>query len=347
MRTFKCVAAVLGLTTLLVFALWAQAVVITAAAPAGDANRTSSEAESDPAGPTGPSASDQKTGATPKPVRKIYIMTDMEGVAGVRDAEQWLGPEGRYYDVGRRLLTREVNAAIEGFFAGGATEIVVADGHGRGAIDIELLDPRVQLERGWPAGWPGPSLAAGGFDAVAWVGQHAKAGTPFAHLAHTQSWNYVDLSVNGVSIGEFGQLALCAGELGVRSIFATGDKAFVEEAQALVPGIETVVVKRGTTPGSGDELTADQYARRNTAAIHLHPEMACAFIRAGAERAIRRAQKEQFGLVVLKPPYERVARFRPAQAGQPLLISRERHESSFIALMNLPFKPVPEQQSNP
>ena len=183
-----------------------------------------------------------------KPIKRIYIMTDMEGVAGVRDAEGWCGPEGRYYDVGRRLLTLEVNAAIEGFLAGGATEFVVADGHGRGAVDIELLHPRAQLERGWPTGWPGPSLATGQFDAVAWVGQHAKAGSEYAHLAHTQGWNYVDLSINGVSIGEFGQLAFCASELGVRSIFASGDKAFAEEAQALVPGIETVWVKRGTTP---------------------------------------------------------------------------------------------------
>ena len=115
---------------------------------------------------------------------KIMIMTDMEGVAGVQNAEQWLTPECRYYETGRKLLTLEVNAAIEGFLAGGATEIVVADGHGAGAINIELLDSRAQLERGWATGWPGPSLLSGNFDAVAWVGQHAKAGTPHAHLAH-------------------------------------------------------------------------------------------------------------------------------------------------------------------
>lgn len=279
-----------------------------------------------------------------KPVKRIYLITDLEGVAGVRDSDEWCVPTGRYYDLGQKLLTLEVNAAIEGFFAGGATEIVVVDGHGAGAINIELLDSRVQLERGWPSGWPGPSLAAGGFDAVAWVGQHAKAGTEYAHLAHTQSMEYVDLAINGVSIGEFGQAALCASELGVRSIFASGDKALAEEAQALVPGIETVWVKRGTTPGRGDELTAEQYRRRNTAAIHLQPERARELIRAGAERAIRRAQSEPFGLIALKPPYERVARFRPKQSGQPILVSRETHPSSVIALMNLPFHPAPEKK---
>ena len=274
-----------------------------------------------------------------KPVRRIYIMTDLEGVAGVRDSEQWCVPEGRYYDTGRKLLTLEVNAAIEGFFAGGATEIVVADGHGRGAVDIELLDPRAQMERGWPGGWPGPSMAAGGFDAVAWVGQHAKAGTPFAHLAHTQSMNYIDLSVNGVSIGELGQLALCASELCVRSIFASGDRALSEEARALVPGIETVSVKRGTTPGRGDELTTEQYRGRNTAAVHLQPGTVRRLVREGAERAIRRAQAEDFGLIPLKAPFERVGRFRPQQAAQPARVCRDSHPSSVIGMMNLPFTP--------
>ncbi len=289
-------------------------------------------------------AATQSTRTAKRPVRRIYIVTDMEGVAGVQNPEQWLGPEGRYYDVGRRLLTLEVNAAIDGFCAGGATEVVVCDGHGAGAMNIELLDPRAQLERGWPAGWPGPSLLSGNFDAVAWVGQHAQAGTPYAHLAHTQGWSYVDLAINGVSIGELGQAAMCASELGVRSIFAAGDKALTEEARALVPGIETVWVKRGTTPGRGDELTAEEYGRRNTAAVHLQPEKARALIRAGAERAIRRAQTEDFGLIDLKPPFNRVGRFRPERAGQPILVSKESHPTSVIALMNLPFHPVPEKK---
>jgi D-amino peptidase len=327
MRTCKFMAAAWGFALLL---------ALGQGIPRGD------RAPGQPLAAPTAAAAEPARPANRKPVRKIYIMTDLEGVAGVRDSEQWCGPDGRYYDAAQRLLT--LNAAIEGFFAGGATEIVVCDGHGRGAVNIELLDSRAQLERGWPTGWPGPSLADGGFDAVAWVGQHAKAGTERAHLAHTQGWNYVDLSVNGVSIGEFGQFALCASELGVRSVFASGDKAFSEEAKALVPGIETVWVKRGTTPGRGDELTAEQYGRRNTAAVHLQPEKARAMIRAGAERAIRRAQTEEFGLIPLKPPFERVGRFRPNQAGQPLLVSKESHPSSVIATMNLPFHPAPEQK---
>ena len=264
---------------------------------------------------------------------KVYIMTDLEGVAGVTNFEDWCGPSGRYYEVGKELLTREVNAAIDGLFAGGATEVVVADGHGYGGINGLLLDPRAELMRGWPTGYP--LLLDEGYDAVAWVGQHAKAGTERAHLAHTQYFGYIDLTINGISIGEFGQVALCASELAVPSIFMSGDRAAALEAQALVPGIEVVAVKRGTTPGKGDELPHDAYAKRNLSAIHLHPERARAAIRAGTERAVRRLAAERYGIIPLTPPYQRVARFR-AEADRPATIARESHPSSVIALLNMP-----------
>ncbi len=263
---------------------------------------------------------------------RIYIMTDLEGVAGVLNFEEWCHPGARYYDVAKELLTREVNAAVEGFLAAGASEIVVADGHGCGGIDPLLLDPRVELMRGWPTDWP--LLLDNTYDAVAFVGQHAKAGTEYAHLAHTQSWHYLDLAINGVSIGEFGQFALCAGELGIPVIFASGDRALSAEAQQLIPGIEAVAVKRGTTPGRGDELEAEAYSRRNTSAIHLHPERARTLIREGAERALRRAAKERLGVLKLTPPYEQVIRFR-AWGGQPRTIARAAHPTSVIAVQTI------------
>jgi D-amino peptidase len=269
---------------------------------------------------------------------RIYVMTDLEGVAGVLNFEDWCGPEGRYYELAKELLTREVNAAVEGFFSGGADQVTVSDGHGNGGILPLLLDPRVELIRGWPTGWP--FLLDEGYDAVAWVGQHAKAGTPYAHLAHTQSFSYLDLSVNGTSIGEMGQFAMCASELGVRSIFLSGDRAACQEAEALVPGIETVSVKRGTTPGRGDELDSSQYGRRNTGAVHVHPERARVAIRRGAEQAIERAANEAFGLIELVPPFERVALFRPSD-DRPRTKAVDTHPSSVIALMNLPFDRQP------
>jgi len=266
---------------------------------------------------------------------KIFVYTDLEGVAGVLDFENWCRPESsRYYETAKEFLTHEANAAADGFFAAGADEVVVVDGHGPGGVDVRLLDPRVSILRGWGPG-PYPLELDATVDFVAFVGQHAKAGTPFSHLAHTQSFLLRDLSINGLSIGEFGQIVLCASELGIRTIFGAGDEAFALEAAALVPGIETVSVKRGLNPDPGHGCTAEQYKRHNYSAMHLHPEQARLRIRAGAERAVSRAKKEKdFGIVPLSPPFEKTVVFRASAEG-PVRASRASHPSSVIAVMNL------------
>lgn len=267
---------------------------------------------------------------------KLYIMTDLEGVAGVLSFQEWTGPGKPYYGLARELLTAEVNAAVDGFFKGGVTEILVADGHGPGAVNIDQLDPRVEYLRGWGDG-PWPLMLDETFDALAFVGQHAKAGTPYAHLAHTQSTGYLDLSINGTSIGEFGQLAMCGSELGVRAIFGSGDEAFTKEAQSLVPGIETVAVKRGVRSGTGDDLTREAYVRFTASALHFHPVKARQLIREGALRAVSRAREEDFGIIPLNPPFKRVAKFRPSEDNPDRRVSRETHASNVIALMNMSF----------
>lgn len=278
--------------------------------------------------------------ASEKRPTSVYIMTDMEGVAGVLDFEQWCSPESRYYDVGKELLTLEVNAAIEGFARGGAAQFLVADGHGWGAINPKLLDRRAELARNWSPP-PYPFSLEPGTTFAAWVGQHAMSRTEMAHLAHTGSCSAFEITINGRPVGEFGEMVLCASQLGTRTIFGAGDLAFTREAQALVPGVETVAVKRGTTPGRGDECDAKAYARRNLGAIHLHPERARELIAAGAERAIRRAFSDtSFGIVRLVPPYEKVIRLRPTD-GQPARVGRASHPDDVIALMNTPAKYEP------
>ena len=271
---------------------------------------------------------------------RIFMMTDQEGVAGVVDWD-WADAN---VDQAKRLLTLEVNAAAEGFFEAGAASILVVDGHGQGGINPELLDERVEFLRGWGKRPSWPLHLDEGFDFLAFVGQHAKAGTEYGHLTHTQSVRYVDLAINGVSIGEFGQLVLCASELGVRAIFGAGDLAFTKEAEGFVPGIETVWVKRGLSPGSGDELDEEGYRTKNRGAIHRSVIQARRLIRAGAVRALRRAQAESFGIVPLTPPFERVARFRPNKDRPYPTVSRETHPTSVIAAMNLPYEPVGVQE---
>jgi len=274
---------------------------------------------------------------------RVYVMTDMEGVCGVLDSKNWCLSDGRYYEEGRRLLTEEVNAAVDGFLAGGAEEILVADGHGSGGINPEMLHPGAELARNWPAGAPYPfAMDDREFDVAAWIGQHPKAGTVRGHLCHTGSMVVRDRSMNGTSVGEFGALALCAGELGVRAILATGCEAFTHEAKALVPGIETVAVKRGTQAEPGHHLPAEAYRAHNKSAIHLGVHVARERIRAGAKRAIERARDEAFGQVESDPPYKAVTVFR-STATQGPRVQIQEHQDSVIALLNQPaqIKPLP------
>jgi D-amino peptidase len=265
---------------------------------------------------------------------KVYVMTDLEGVAGVLNFQEWTSPGTLYYEMAREFLTLEVNAAVDGLFEGGATEVVVVDAHGPGAVNIKLLDPRVEVSRGWSAPvWPlGLDKS---YNYIIWVGQHSKAGTPYGHLCHTQSLEYLDESVNGISIGEFGELAMCASELGVRAIFGSGDDAFAREAQALVPGLEAVAVKRGLKPGTGEDLDVERYGRLTASARHLHPVRARRLIREGALRAIRRARAEDFGIIALRPPFERVIKLRPTKDRPHRVVARMTHPSSFIGVMNM------------
>jgi len=265
------------------------------------------------------------------------LMTDLEGVAGVLNGPDWLYPSGRCYEAAQRLLTEETNAAVDGFFAGGATEVLVVDGHGAGGINPELLDERALLQRGF-----GDEVYPLGLDttfaALAFVGQHAKAGTPRSHLTHTQWFNYIDLAVNGISIGEYGQTALCAMELEIPTILACGEQALADEAAALTPGVVTVAVKWGLQDDGLDELDTEAYSNAKQSAIHLSPMRSRQLIRVGAMEAMHRLQAapQSFQYPDLLPPYVRTARFRRS-GDTPAGTARDEHPSSFAALLNMPY----------
>ena len=272
---------------------------------------------------------------------KILIMTDMEGVAGVLSHDAWVLPDGKFYDEGVRLLTEEVNAAIEGFFSAGAEEIMVVDGHGAGGIDPETLDERALLLRGrgghiWPWGLDES------FDGLAFVGQHAKAGTPFSHITHTQWFNYVDLRLNGISIGEYGQLALCAMELGIPTILACGEEALSGEAAALTPGVVTVSGKRGLLPDGLDDLDTESYRKAKLDAVHKAPRLVRSLIHEGAKVALQKQKQspESFQYPPLTPPFTRTIRFRKNGSIAPYETADD-HPDSIIALLNLPMAPGP------
>lgn len=272
---------------------------------------------------------------------KLFIMTDMEGSAGVVNSDDYCNQTSRYYEVGRELTTRETNAAIEGALDAGVTDILVVDGHGQGAINPLLLHPaaRLVIGRPRPSGYPfgDPDFDAS-FDAAFFVGQHAKSNTDGGHLAHSNSFAVEDISINGVSVGEMGRSMAIFSTYGVPTVLVCGDAACGAEAKALVPEVETVAVKEGLKRGSATGLDPEANKLFNGAAIHLHPERARALIRDAATRAIRRrAEISQFRL---EPPFTLVTRLRPTK-DQPARIATVTGDTLLGVLRATPrYEPV-------
>lgn len=188
---------------------------------------------------------------------RVFISADMEGIAGVVD-EQQLVPEGFEYGAFRKLMTAEVNAAIEGALAAGATKITVADSHGNGlSLLPDELHPKARLIRAWPRPLGMMQGVEGGFDAVLFIGYHASSNTPAAVRAHTNSGKrYYAVRLNGQHASEGLFNAAIAGHYGVPVVLVSGDEAAVAELQQTVsPRIVGAVVKRAVGLSSADSLS--------------------------------------------------------------------------------------------
>jgi len=245
---------------------------------------------------------------------KIYIMTDMEGVAGIVNSSDYCRPEGKYYEHGRELATLEVNAAIEGLLEAGATDILVVDGHGPGALHPTLLHPEVRLLTGRPRDY-GAGLDSS-FDAAVMIGQHAKSNTDGGHLCHTGSFDREEATLNGVSVGEIALNMLIAGYFGVPYIMLSGDRAACEEFLELCPDGVTVTVVEGLKRGSAAGLTGEENRCFNVAAIHRPPPEARKLIRQGAREALERMRYVKFEPLKMDPPYEYIRLTRPDESGR-------------------------------
>lgn len=187
---------------------------------------------------------------------KIYLQTDIEGVAGFcfrenranRDYEN-IRHRYRMY----RLLTAEVNAAAQAAFDAGADEVIINDNHGSGYnIIFEGLDPRCRIIHG--RGCSGPHwlpLLDESFDAMLLVGMHAMGGTPKSIIPHSK-WK-----VNGgeLYLSEATMAAAIAGEYGVPTVMVSGDDKVIDEVSAKIPGIATAMVKEALSPYQACSLT--------------------------------------------------------------------------------------------
>lgn len=205
---------------------------------------------------------------------KILIAADMEGITGVVSWDQ-VNPNHAEYARFRRLMTGDVNAAIRGAFEGGASEVLVSDGHNMGRnILIEELDPRARLNSGSPSPLSMVQGIDSGVNGVIYVGYHARIGTQNAILEHTWSDERVaNLLINGQPFGEIGLNAAVCGHFGAPVLMISGDRAACAEATALLGALETVIVKTASS---------------RMAAELLPPAVTQEMIQAGAKRAVQR-----------------------------------------------------------
>ncbi len=214
---------------------------------------------------------------------KYFILTDIEGAAGVDSFSQTRTHDETAKGAAMSQLAREVNACIEGIHTlHPDAEVAVWDGHGTGGLRSQDIVGGTYLREGKPY------YQLEGFEAMLFVGQHAMAGTAFAPLAHTYSSKSIAYyRLNGVFIGEFGARALVAGEQGVPTIFLAGDDKAALEAKMFIPAIETVSVK------TGEGLEA---------AVHDASAEACRKVREGTVRALQRAAEIR-PFTGIRPPY--------------------------------------------
>jgi D-amino peptidase len=235
---------------------------------------------------------------------KVLISTDMEGVTGVTAPDD-VEPGTAAYERFRRLFMRDVNAAIAGAFDGGATDVLVNEGHnGMRNLLIEELDDRVQLIVGNHKPLIMMEGIDRGMDLVLLVGYHAPAGEAGV-LSHTfLSRAITDVKVNGETCSEGRMNAILAGSFGVGVGLLTGDQAACADAVRYIPGIRTVAVKE----------QIDRYA-----AICLPPSRTDPLIREAAAMACKDAQSHP--PLVIDPPFRwAVSLANPSMAGRAALI---------------------------
>jgi D-amino peptidase len=178
---------------------------------------------------------------------KLLIAVDMEGISGVVSWGQ-VTPDSEEWQRFRRIMTDEVNAAISGAMDAGVNEVVVSDGHWRGDnIVLENLDKRAKLNSGSPSPFSMIQGVDQAVDLAFFIGYHAMAGTQYAILDHTwSSTSIANVRLNGMAVGETGLNAALCGHFNIPVVLLTGDQSVSAEAQALIPGIKTVIVKKAS-----------------------------------------------------------------------------------------------------
>jgi D-amino peptidase len=202
---------------------------------------------------------------------KVLLLYDMEGITAADEYRKTTVAHPAQYAEGRRSLTADVNAAIAGLKAGGATEIVVVDGHGSGNAeepDIlvdQIAAPGAMHFRSTPFDIYMESYDHS-IDAIVAIGMHAGAGNRTGFLAHTYSAHDIEYRVNGTPFNETMILAMGAARLRIPVVMASGDDQLERELRRFLPWAKYAAVKHAVGVGKAEPLPRDEASRRIEAA---------------------------------------------------------------------------------
>jgi D-amino peptidase len=195
---------------------------------------------------------------------KVFVSVDMEGIWGVVASEQ-VNSTSPEYTAARRWMAEDVNAVIAGLIEAGAGEIVVNDSHGSMRnIVADALNPKASLISGSPKPLSMMQGIDSSFDAVVFVGYHARAGTTASILDHTISSATVRaIRINGQEMPEMGINAAIASYYKVPVILLTGDSETCRMASALLgDAVVTVAVKDGISRTAARMVPAEEARKR-------------------------------------------------------------------------------------
>jgi D-amino peptidase len=224
-------------------------------------------------------------------ITSLYISADFEGACGVASPVQ-CDPrlDEHAYALALEQLCREIRVVTDVAFSMGVTRILLNDSHATMTnLKLHQVDERVELLTGKPKQC---SMLAGldhSFSAVMLLGYHARAGTLRGVLNHTFHDRIYDVSLNGVSYGEGGLNALYASLVKQCPVILTsGDHAYCQEIQGVIPGLTTVETKQGIS------FAAAQCYPWQTVEVRF---------REAVKSVLSAPQYWQNNLLALSPPY--------------------------------------------
>ncbi len=211
-------------------------------------------------------------------MNRVYISVDIEGMEGVVSSLQTSRGQSDF-NVARKRLALDVNAAIEACLEMGVKEVVVCDAHAdMENILIEDLHPEALLISGAMRSSLQMEMIEDGFDAVIIFG-HAGAGLSYnGVIDHTYNGRKIyNIRMNNQTMNTEAVLnAVIAGHYNIPLVTVIGDEALSEEVKAFIPDVETVIVKKGLSRFS---------------ALSIHPTKARELIRQGVKNGLKKVKE--------------------------------------------------------